>query len=264
MLSIGQAVAADSAYLDVKKSGKLRVAVDVTYPPMEYETPDGKPVGFDVDLAEALAKKLDVQTEFVVMSWEGILAGLVSNRYDVIISSMNITDERKQKVDFVEYMKMGQVFVSRQKDAPVKTENDLAGKIVAVQADTTSMTAVEAMRKKGIAIKDIKAFKGATDTFSALKAFQADVIVIDEPVGLYYAAKDTKTFAVTGQAMMPEPIGVAVRKNSQSLATELTKGLEAMRKDGSFRSISMKWFNTDFSAKQENGPTVDKKKSVKK
>lgn len=244
----------DKAFEQVKKSGKLRVAIDVTYPPMEYETPDGKPVGFDVDLAEELAKKLGVSVEFVVMSWDGILAGLVSNRYDVIISSMSITPERAAKVDFVEYMQMGQVFVARKKDAPITNESQLAGKIVAVQVDTTSMAAVQDMQKKGIAIKDLKAFKGATDTFSALKAYQADVIVTDEPVGRYYAGKDTNTFAVTGQAVVPEPIGMAVRKDNQSLTQEISKALSAVKKDGAFSKISMKWFNTDISKK----PTLKK------
>lgn len=244
------AVAADSSLVDLKKSGKLRVAVDVTYPPMEFETPDGKPTGFDVDLADQLAKKLGVNAEFVVMSWDGILAGLVSNRYDVIISSMSITPERQQKVDFVEYMQMGQVFVTRKKDKPVSKETDLTDKVIAVQADTTSQAAVVEMQKKGIKIKDLKAFKGATDTFSALRSFQADVIVVDEPVGLYYAAKDPNHFAVTGQAVKPEPIGVAVRKNSSTLMKEIEKTLSSMKKDGSFKTISLKWFKTDISAKK--------------
>jgi ABC-type amino acid transport substrate-binding protein len=250
MLPLLPAHSADSSLVDLKKTGKLRVAIDVTYPPMEFETPDGKPTGFDVELAESMAKKMGVNAEFVVMSWDGILAGLVSNRYDVIISSMSITDERKQKVDFVEYMQMGQVFVARKKDQPITNEKDLAGKIVAVQADTTSMAAVQEMQKKGIAIKDVKAFKGATDTFSALRSFQADVIVTDEPVGLYYAAKDANFFAVTGEAVRPEPIGIAVRKNSATLMKEIEKTLTTMKKDGSFKQISLKWFNSDISAKK--------------
>ncbi|OFZ13314.1 MAG: hypothetical protein A2X86_16330 [Bdellovibrionales bacterium GWA2_49_15] len=243
------APAKDTALEQVKKNGKLRIAIDVTYPPMEFEAPDGTPVGFDVELAQELAKKIGVTAEFVVMSWDGILAGLVSNRYDVIISSMSITPERSAKVNFVEYMQMGQVFVTRKKDAPVTNQTQLAGKVVAVQADTTSMAAVQEMQKKGIAIKELKAFKGATDTFNALKAYQADVIVTDEPVGLYYASKDPKTFAVTGQAVVPEPIGVAIRKDSPSLAEEIAKALASAKKDGAFAKISLKWFNSDISKK---------------
>ncbi|MBY0415029.1 MAG: transporter substrate-binding domain-containing protein, partial [Bdellovibrionales bacterium] len=95
----------------VKAAGKLRIAVDTTYPPMEFESTDGKVIGLDVDLARELAKLLKVDAEFIVMPWDGILAGLQSNRYDIIMSSMNITKEREAQVDFVPYISMGQVFV---------------------------------------------------------------------------------------------------------------------------------------------------------
>ena len=109
----------------VVKAKKLRVAVDTTYPPMEFEANDGKIIGLDVDLARAIAKELKVDVEFIVMPWDGILAGLQSNRYDVIMSSMNITPERSQQVNFVQYMSMGQVFVVKKGAAPIKNEKDL-------------------------------------------------------------------------------------------------------------------------------------------
>ncbi len=199
--------AAPSALERVKKAGKLVVAIDATYPPMESEGQDGKPAGFDIDFAKEVSKRLGVTAEFVVMNWDGILAGLASKRYDVIISSMNITDERKKQVDFVEYVKMSQLFISK-KGTIVSNEKDLAGKVVAVQADTTSMEFLENKKKGGVAIKEIKAFKLATDAFAAVKANQADVLVTDEPVGKYYAKQDGATFQVTGRAMAPEPVGV--------------------------------------------------------
>jgi ABC-type amino acid transport substrate-binding protein len=73
------------------------------------------------------------------------------------------------------------------------------------------------LRKKGIAIKEIKAFKGATETFSALKSNQADTVITDEAVGFYYAGLDNKTFAVSGTAIKPEPIGIAVKKSDAKL-----------------------------------------------
>ena len=127
----------------VVKNGKLRVAVDTTYPPMEFEAADGKVIGLDVDLAKELGKILKVQVEFIVMPWDGILAGLQSNRYDIIMSSMNVTDERKQQVNFVDYIKMGQVFVVKKSSKPIKSEKELAGKVIAVQADTTSFMNIE-------------------------------------------------------------------------------------------------------------------------
>lgn len=223
----------------------LKIAVDTTYPPMEFESIDGKIIGLDVDLAKAMAKVMGRTPEFVVMPWDGILAGLQSKRYDIIMSSMNITDERKKQVDFVEYIRMGQVFVVKKSGKQVKNEKELAGLTVAVQADTTSFEAVEGFKKAGVAIKDIKAFKGATEAFQALKAGQAEVIVIDEAVGFYYAGLDAKTFVISGSALKPEPIGIAVRKSDKALHAELTKALETIRKDGTYTKIYKEWLKTE-------------------
>lgn len=228
----------------VKKAGKLRVAVDTTYPPMEFESVDGKIIGLDIDLARELAKVLKVEAEFIVMPWDGILAGLQSNRYDVIMSSMNITKERLAQVDFVPYITMGQVFVVKKSAKPVVTEKDLTGRVVAVQVDTTSFTAVEDIKKSGVKIKDIKTFPGATETFSALKANQADVIVTDEAVGKYYTGLDAKTFMVSGNAIKPEPIGIAVKKSDKKLHKALEEAVKTIKANGVYAKIYTQWLKT--------------------
>lgn len=223
----------------------LKIAVDTTYPPMEFESMKGEVIGLDVDLAKALADKLKMKSEFVVMPWDGILAGLTSNRYDIIMSSMTITDDRKKMVDFVPYLEMDQVFVIRKGQKLIKKDSDLAGKVVAVQVDTTSAEAVEGFKKKGIAIKDIKGFKGATETFGALKALQCDVIVIDGPVARYYTAMDSKNFIISGQAIKAEPIGIAVRKGDKKLTQELLEALQDIKKNGTFSRIYREWLKVD-------------------
>jgi len=227
----------------VTKAGVFKVAIDATYPPMEFEGPDGKATGFDVDFANELAKRLHARADFQVMNWEGILAGLASQRYDVIISSMNVTDERKQVADFVEYLQMAQVFVTKP-GAPVKSNAELSGKVVVVQADTTSFNAVQRAKTDGVAIKDIKAFQLATEAFQALKAGQGEVIVIDEPVARYYVKQDPKSFAISGQALAPEPVGIAVRKADADVRDALRAAVDEVKHDGTFQRISEKWFGT--------------------
>ncbi len=231
----------------IAKAGVLRVAVDATYPPMEFEGPDGKPTGFDVDLATALARRLDVRAELVVMNWDGILAGLSSQRYDVILSSMNVTPERKQVADFVEYLQMAQVFVTKP-GGKVGSTAELAGRSVAVQADTTSHSAVQKAQAEGVRIKQIRAFPLATQAFQALKAGQAEVIVIDEPVARYYAKQDPASFTVTGQALTPEPVGIAIRKSDPDLVRALTEAVAAVKADGTFEQLSRQWFGTVLGA----------------
>lgn len=233
----------DKSLERVTTAGKLQVGFDPTYPPMEYVDEDNKTfIGFDVDLAGELAKRLGVEVELVPMDWDGILSGLLGKRYDVIISSMNITEDRLKEVNFVEYGRMSQVFVSK-KGLNVATEKDLAGKVVVVQAETTSHIWADEMKAGPVAdIKEVRSFPAATTAFLEVKNGRGDVIVIDEPVGLYYAALDPDNFAITGRAMEPEPIGIAIRKSDKLLEEALNKALADMRNDGTYLALSKQWF----------------------
>jgi len=240
----GSGAAGDGSLDRVKTAKKLVVAVDTTYPPMEY-VENGKIVGFDVDLAKEIAKQLGVEAQFESVDWDGILSGLTAKRYDMIMSSMNITEERLKQVNFVEYAKMSQVFVSK-KGTSVKTDKELAGKVVVVQADTTSHEYVEELKKNTVKdIKEIRSFKGATDAFLEVKNGRGDVIVIDEPVGLYYANKDAATFAITGHAIAPEPIGIAVRKEDVDLKNALEKAVKDLQANGTVKKVSETWFGKE-------------------
>lgn len=230
---------ADGSLDRVRQSGRLRIAIDPTYPPMEFER-DGQPVGFDIDLARHLARRLGVEPDLVVMDWAGIIAGLNSGRYDLIISSMNITEERSREVAFVPYLTLFQVFLCAQ-GAQVQSEADLAGKVVAVQANTTSHTYVQSLQKKGLAIRRILDTPTATDTFNALNAGQADAVVTDEPVGRYYARLNP-AFHVTGRALDAEPVGIALRKADKDLKDAVAAAVETLSADGTLHAISQEWF----------------------
>ncbi len=230
----------------IKESKTLKIAVDTTYPPMEFEDINGNVIGLDVDIAKALAKELGLNAEFVVMKWDGILAGLHSDRYDIIMSSMNITPEREKEADFIPYLSMGQVFVTKTTHPKISSEKDLALKKIAVQADTTSFSAATAMKEKGIKISEIKAFNDATSTFSAVKSNQAEVIVIDEAVGYYYAGLDPKTFKVNGEALKAEPIGIALKKNQTELKKALSEALLKIKKNKSFHAIYKNWLKKEY------------------
>ena len=228
----------------VKKAGKLVVAIDPTYPPMEFEGTGQKVDGFDVDFINEVAQRLGVKVEFKVMNWDGILAGLKSRRYDLIISSMNVTPDRAKEADFVEYFKMSQVFVTK-KGQLIKKKEDLVGKVLAVQADTTSHTWAEKEQKAGLKVKEVKAYKLATDAFAAVKAGHAEVTVMDEPVGRYYAKQDPQTFEVTGEAIAAEPVGIAFHKDDKDLTDAVAKAVGEIRTDGTYKKLSTKWFGTE-------------------
>ena len=153
----------------IKAEGVLRVGIDASYPPMEFVDEDGKtPIGFDIDLANAIAEKLGVKAEFTIIDWAGIQAGLLGGHYDVIMSSMTITEERQKEMDFVQYLTMGIAYASRP-GVEVKSDADLADKIVVVQEETTAQYYVEdLMANKGIQPKELRSFPYATDAFREL------------------------------------------------------------------------------------------------
>ena len=228
----------------IQSAGKIRIAVANNYPPMEFRS-EGKLAGFDVDLAEQVAARLGVLVDFQEGEWDWpqVPDALKRNTCDMAISTWNITSERKEQVAFVEYLRMGLVFVCK-KGTVVKSEKDLAGKIVAVGADTVQHRYVKGLLDKGIAIKEIKVVEGGGDPFPTIKKGEADVTVIDEPVGRYQARIDAD-FVVTGvigHAMDPAPVGMAFRTRDRQLQEAVQKAILAMKEDGSFGRILEKWF----------------------
>lgn len=227
----------------IKAAGVLRVGVDVSYPPMEYVDEDGKtPIGFDIDLARAVAEKLGVEAEFVVIDWAGIQTGLLGGHYDVIISSMTMTEDRQRDMDFVKYMEMGIAYATRP-GVEVKGDADLAGKVVAVQEETTALYYVERLIEQGIQPAAVKSFPYATDAFRELANEMADVVAIDAPVAIYYTQLDPNQYQITGTAEMePDPIGIALRKGETELKEALEQAVAELEAEGTMDALRQKWF----------------------
>ncbi|ULT59471.1 basic amino acid ABC transporter substrate-binding protein [Neobacillus drentensis] len=233
-----------NTYDNIKKQGVIKIAVDDTFPPMEYRDDQNKLVGFDIDLATAISKELGVKVEFVPTAWDGILPGLDAKRYDIIMSSMNITDERKQKVDFVEYMKLGQVVaVKTGNPLKIQTKEDLSGKTVGVQLGTTSESAAKEIK----GIKELKTYNGYTDVFNDLGLGRLQGVIVAEAVGRYYKTSKPDAFDVVGSSFQSLPVGIAVRKGDNDLEAALQKAIAAAKDNGTYTEVSKKWFGTDKS-----------------
>ena len=136
---------------------------------------------------------------------------------------------------------MGHVFVVKKSAMPISNNKDLEGKIIAVQVETISLSIAESIKNSGIKIKEIKNYPGATDTFNALKANQADIIITDEAVGKYFSALDERNFKVSGTASKPELIGIAIKKSNKNLYKEITKAMKTIKSNGLFNKTYQKW-----------------------
>ena len=228
---------------DVKKDGKIIVATEGQFAPFNYFQ-GAKLTGFEVDIAEAIAAKMGLKIEWKALSFDALLAGLRQDRWDMVIASHGITEERAKAVTFTEpHYCSGGVIIS--KSDAIKTAADLTGKTVAVQTGTTYLDNV----KKLAGVKEMKNFPQDTDARAALITGRVDAWVTDRFVAKASLAASPSAGMKMGDFLFVERIAAAVSKGNTSLAGEVNKALAAIQADGSYAAISTKWFNEDIRCK---------------
>lgn len=230
------------------ESNKLRVGIDDTYPPMEYKDDSGNTAGFDIEMAKEIAKRMNKEVEFVPTAWSAIFSGLKADKYDCIISSLSITDERKKSIVYTRpYIANSQVIVVKAGNTSIKSEKDLGGKVVGVQLGTTSEECCIDFQK-ATPFKDFKKYEAMTEVLNELKIGRIDAVVCDLVVGKYFVARDKSSYTLVNTTLPQEPIGVGCKKSNTELADKIDKILGEMTKDGSLKTLSDKWFGDDMTS----------------
>ncbi|OFW61201.1 MAG: hypothetical protein A2133_10890 [Actinobacteria bacterium RBG_16_64_13] len=222
------------------KAGFVQAGSDTAFPPMEFSDEKGGYIGFDVDLCIALSKKMGLELEVVSTAWDGIIPGLLGDRYDIIMSAMSITEERLQQVNFTDAYLPGIIAISAPKAAPITEAAGLAGKIVGVQVDTTGQFEVE----KVAGVKEIKKYPTILDAFADMAAGRVDAVVNDEPVNAYIIATNTdykEKFANTGGIVTVNDYGYAIKKESAALLAAMNTALAELKAEGVYQKICAKW-----------------------
>ncbi len=239
----GAATAEARPYDEIKKSGTLIVASEGQFAPFNFFQ-GSKLSGFEIDVAEAVVAKMGLKIEWKAIGFDALLAGLKQDRWDMVIASHGITEERSKAVTFTNpHYCSGGVIVS--KSDAIKTAADLSGKVVSVQTGTTYLENV----KKVAGVKEVKNFPQDTDARAALTTGRVDAWVTDRFVAK--AALDSAPAAglKQGDFLFIERIAAAVSKGNTSLSGEFNKSLAAIMADGSYAKISDKWFKEDVRCK---------------
>lgn len=220
-------------------SGVITMGSDTAYPP--FESMEGsKAVGFDVDVAEAIAKKLDLKLEVVPTAWDGIIPGLKAKKYDIIMSAMTITPDRKKQINFsTPYIDSDQSLAVA-KGSSIKGEADLKDKIVGVQLDTTGQFKAEELQPT-VGIKEIQKFDTILLAFEALEQGKVDAIINDFPVNQYISTTRGKT-EVIAKIKTDEKYGIGVRMDNDALLEKINQALADVKADGTYGEIFLKWF----------------------
>ncbi|MFH1150501.1 MAG: basic amino acid ABC transporter substrate-binding protein [Actinomycetota bacterium] len=223
-------------------SGKLQMGSDTSYPPFESKE-GGKTVGFDVELATAIAEKMGVELEVISTAWDGIIPGLKTKKYDIIMSAMTITDERKQEINFSDPYIDSNQSIAVVSDSTIKSEADLKDKVVGVQIDTTGQFKAEELQPT-VGIKEIQKFDTILVAFEALEQGKLDAIINDLPVNAYICTKRGKTKVVT-TIKTDEQYGIGVNKENTELLDKVNAALKEVVDDGTYKEIYLKWFGVE-------------------
>ena len=236
---------------DIASAGKLIFCSDITYPPEEFFQ-GTKPAGSDIDIGDEIASRMGVTAQFDNTGFDGIIAALLSNKCDAIISGMNDTPERAKTVDFVDYISVGQsLMVPHGNPQGISTLQDLAGKTVSVEVGTTNKDFLEAESEKLPQKIDVVAFPKDTDAANALKTGKVDAYFGDSPVVAYYIEQDPSSFAFGGSPINPIPVGIAVKKDNGELKDAISQAVDAMYADGTMNKILTQWKMAAFALKNQ-------------
>ncbi|GAA0136453.1 amino acid ABC transporter substrate-binding protein [Paenibacillus sp. YSY-4.3] len=227
----------------IKASGKIRIGTEGTYAPFTYHDKDGKLTGFDVELAQEVAKRLGVEAEFIETPWDGIFAGLDAKRFDTVFNQVTIREDRKEKYDFSDpYIVSRAVLIVREDNNDITTFADLKGK-KAGQSLTSNLTDIA--RDNGAEIVGTEGFNQAIDL---LLSKRIDATVND---GLSYLDLKKQKSDVPLKVVdeLPEAAESAAlfNKGNDELAAAVNEALAAIKEDGTYLEISNKYFGADVS-----------------
>jgi arginine/ornithine transport system substrate-binding protein len=229
---------------------ELKVAIDPTYEPFTFKTADGKPTGFDVDIAEALCKEVKRKCVYVEQVWDSMIPGLQAKKYDAIISSMSITEERLQVVDFTDkyYFTPSRIVV---KTGTAFTDlASLKGKKIGVlKGSTQEKYAMGELKPVGVSVVP---YEAQDQVYLDIKSGRLDGTVADqvEVTGGFLSKPEGAAYGFVGP-VLNEPkyygtgVGVALRKGETTLKDELNAAIKAIRSNGVYETVSKKYFSFD-------------------
>ncbi|HEY4277647.1 MAG TPA: ABC transporter substrate-binding protein [Conexibacter sp.] len=225
----------------VKSNGTLVVATDPTYAPNEFVDRDGKTIiGADVDLANAIARVLELRADVQKATFDGIIPGLAARRYDVGMSSMTDTRERQRAVDFVTYFNAGTSFYVRRDGPDVEDLARVCGEKVAVEKGTIQADDVTRQNRSCSTPADLQVYPDQNGANLAIQSGRADVGMADSPVAAYIVEQSGGQFRLDGQPYGTAPYGIAMPKDS-GMAEPVLEAMRVLIRDGTYATILRRW-----------------------
>lgn len=237
------ATAKDSQWSKIEQSGSITVGNCPEYPPFSFRNTSGQVEGFDSDFARALGNALGVEVVMKDTAWEGLVAGMKKGDHDIIISCMS-PEEATQASDSVNmskpYYRLSEIIVTRSDVTDITAKEDLAGRIVGVQANSTSEVAGDSLADMGIKVKDIRRYNRNSEALIDLKNKRVDAVV----VGFAYAAtkvKDSPDLKIINDPVRSVDIVVVLDHGEETLTEKINQAIATVKSNGEFDRIHDKW-----------------------
>ncbi|EXU79143.1 MULTISPECIES: transporter substrate-binding domain-containing protein [Comamonas] len=239
-----------AACATVAQAADLKVAIDPTYEPFTYKTPDGKPTGFDVDVANAICAELKRNCVFVEQVWDSMIPGLQARKYDVIVSSLSITEERKRVIDFSDrYYKTPSAIVVK-KGTPYTGPASLKGKRIGVlKGSTQEKWAMGELKPAGVTVVP---YEAQDQVYLDINAGRLDGTVADkvEVHGGFLRKPEGKDYGYVGHDQYEtkyygDGIGIGMRKGQKELKEQINAAIKTIRSNGTYNTIAKKYFDFD-------------------
>jgi len=243
------ASAATSA--EMKARGYMSVATEDDYTPFEFVS-DGVSTGYDNELLALVRKKLGLEVKQQVMPWAGILPGVTTGKYDMALTAVLVTDERKKTFDFASPTCESITFFATKKDSPIKTGDDLVGKVVGAETGSAMLTDLksfnEELKKKhaGAGIKQIIEYQAYPEAYQDLGLGRVDAVA-NTQISLNSLVKTRPDAFVVGQAIgKPTYIAWAVKKGNADVLKMVDSILLELRKNGQMYELQQKWLGATY------------------
>jgi polar amino acid transport system substrate-binding protein len=223
------------------------VGMEIGYPPMEYYDTDGTtPIGFDVAVSKAVADYLGLEVEYVDTAWDGIFAGVNTDKYDVIFSSVSILESRQQEFNMSEPYVSNHTVLIVPNDSEIDSLEALNGHSTAVQGETSADDYMkEHADELGV---DLMQYDKVMNCFDDLKAGRVDSVFTDSVVASYYLGDDAANYKTVWDNDELEPVGFCAKKGNDALTEKLEEALDALYADGTLGDLCVEYFGTDLSA----------------
>jgi polar amino acid transport system substrate-binding protein len=232
--------------LGLVEAGKLTWGSSPTFTPFEFMR-DGKPIGFDVELVEALGKRLGLQSNMMGMEFKGVIPALLGHRIDVGVSGLYVTAERLQVADFIPYVLVGnQIVVRKGNPKGIADRNALCGFRVAVPVSTafeaSAKKASEDCKAKGKPEIELLSLPGSNNVALALLQDRADAALNSTATIAAMMSENPDAYELAGEPFDADTkVGIALRKDSGALRAKLDEAMQSLVKDGTYAALLKKW-----------------------